>query len=180
MSAGTQGSRKISEIIAFAIIGDPHGAVRAAHGLMAGGREIDDRKPAMAERDAAAQGMSPIVGTAMRDKVRHPFEQAQIRLRSPTEFEDSGNAAHRLTARGHDTQQMPDSVGVGVLRQHVFVCLLDHPAPKTGIGKSFDYVVNVAEILPNGDVVAIRLEYAVVVAFQQDLASLGADRLEMA
>ena len=89
-------------IVALAIVGDPHRPVLAAHRLMAGGRQVDDRQSAMAKSDIAAQHMAAVIRPSMRDQLRHPFEEARIRARPRIELEDSGDAAHQQVSMRSD------------------------------------------------------------------------------
>jgi len=71
-------------------------------------------------------------------------------------------------------------VPVGVLGKHVIIRVLDHARPVAHITKSGDDLVDIAEILFDRNIVPVGFEYPIVMSFEQDLASFGADRLEMA
>ena len=47
VSGGNQLSAQFLEVINFAVEGDPYGLIFIAHGLMSGGRKIDDGQPAV-------------------------------------------------------------------------------------------------------------------------------------
>src|SRR4051794_812971 len=83
----------------------------------------------------------------------------------------------RCSADG--AQQMLDPMLIGMLRHHVVVGLFNHAVPIIYISVSPDDFVDVAEILFNRDVVAVRFENAVVVSLQQNLAGLRPDGFEM-
>ncbi len=91
------------EVVDLAVERDDDRAVLVLHRLVAGD-EIDDRQPAVAERDllrgpvgvaaAFAAPFTRAVGTAVRDLRQHAPEPA--RLRRPVDVDEARDAAHRL------------------------------------------------------------------------------------
>ena len=66
-------------VVDFAVVGDPNAAVFVGHGLMAGGREIDDREAPVTEDHAGVLEQAAIVGTAMRFGRCHTLDGAALR-----------------------------------------------------------------------------------------------------
>ena len=92
------------EVVDLAVEGDDEGVLAMGHGLVAGGRRIDDREPPVAEADPAVGGqpVTKIVGAA--DGHRVP-DRRQLRLLDRRGMgavgQDRDDAAHyfRATAR---------------------------------------------------------------------------------
>src|SRR5262249_14256961 len=59
-------------VVTLAVVGDPDTAVGTAHGLMAGGRQVDDRQPSVAQTYGAGPVQTRVVGPSMREQIRHP------------------------------------------------------------------------------------------------------------
>ena len=68
---------------------------------------------------------------------------------------------------------------VSVLGEHIVIGLIDHALAMILVAKTFHRFANVGEIALHRDIMSIGMQNAIVVALDQDLASLGADRLEM-
>src|SRR5260370_13454 len=77
-------------------------------------------------------------------------------------------------------QNARDAVGVRVRGQDASERVVDQLGPVAVIAKAPDNVIDVRIVLLDADVIAVGTQNGVVIALQQDLASLGADRLEMA
>ena len=80
-------------IVDFAVEDDDEAAVVREHRLVAGGRQVDDRQPPVAERDPRL-GIAPqalVVGPAMRQAAGHGADQ---RLARPPAAPNSRDPAH--------------------------------------------------------------------------------------
>jgi hypothetical protein len=88
-------------IVDFSVENQPNAIGATTHGLVAGGRQIDNRKPAKAKTATGfvKDQISGIVGPAMRHHVAHPFDQGTLdsALRRAI-FPDSADATHSLFA----------------------------------------------------------------------------------
>src|SRR5260370_36898680 len=89
---------QIGEVIDLAVVCDPHRAIFVAHGHVAIGGEVEDRKTAASQSDVSTIGETPlpepgVVRAAVRLHVRHPDE----RLRIAAVYE-SADAAHEFTS----------------------------------------------------------------------------------
>ena len=85
---------QIGEVVDFAVVGNPHGAIFVAHGHVAIGGEIENGEAAAAQPDVSAIGETPlpesgVVGTAMRLHVRHARQRLPVAA-----VHESANAAH--------------------------------------------------------------------------------------
>src|SRR5947207_2560373 len=92
-------------------------------------------------------------------------------------WRDVGSRAHGC---GHGAQQLLDAMPVCMLRHDKIIGALGDAGAMAGITKPFDRVVDIREIFSNGDVMLVRFQNTVVVPFEQELARLGPDRLEVA
>src|SRR3982074_1591595 len=89
---------EIGEVIALAVVGDPHRPILVAHGHVAIGREVEDRKTAAPQSDVSPIGETPLpepggVGTAVRLHLRHPDERLRVAA-----VHESADAAHDLSS----------------------------------------------------------------------------------
>ena len=102
LERGTQ----LGGIIDLAVIGDDEAAAGRHHRLRAGGRQIDDREPPVAERQAGrvVAPQPARVGPAMEQAVAHRLRQRRhpIGRRAPPPVPHACYAAHcaRVLARG--------------------------------------------------------------------------------
>ena len=83
-------------VVDLAVVGDPDRAVLVGHGLVAGGRQVDDRQPAMAQRDPLS-GIGPravVVGAAMALGRRHVTGDRLADGKRVGEAEDSADPTH--------------------------------------------------------------------------------------
>src|SRR5438874_219038 len=92
-------------------------------------------------------------------------------------WRDGGSRAHGC---GHRAQQLLDAMPICVLRHDKIIGALGDAGAMAGITKPFDRVVDIREIFSNGDVMLVSFQNTVVVPFEQELARLGPDRLEVA
>src|SRR6185369_4806255 len=84
---------EIRMVVDFAVESQHEPAVARQDRLMARGRKVDDRKPAVGEANASLR-IEPdafIIGTAMRESARHAVEQLTRPVRTRQE---SGDPAH--------------------------------------------------------------------------------------
>ena len=91
---------QLAGVIDLAVIGEDEAARRRQHRLGAGGAQIDDRQPRMAQRDAGLRVHPHAAGirTAMVQRARHAGgERAQrVVARPPFGIEKPRNSAHLL------------------------------------------------------------------------------------
>src|SRR5437588_12751232 len=75
MAAGFELDAQLLEIVNLAVEDDDDVAVFVGHRLMAQGREVDDRQPAVAETDRSIGIAAFAIGTTVRDDVGHALEE---------------------------------------------------------------------------------------------------------
>ena len=80
-------------VVDFSVIGEDTGAIRRAHGLAGGFRQVDNRKPPVTEGDASLLPDALAVRTAMRDGRQHQADRRSIRLAAIVP-PDPDNSAH--------------------------------------------------------------------------------------
>src|SRR5216684_6970836 len=89
---------QIAEVVDFAVVGDPHRPILVAHGHVAIGGKVENRKTAAAQSDVSPVGETPlpepgVVGTTVRLHIRHPNERLGVAA-----VHESADAAHELTS----------------------------------------------------------------------------------
>jgi hypothetical protein len=100
---GATGGRRVVDLTVVDRDVPPAGR---SHGLGALGREVDDREPAVAEREArvAVAPRARRVGPAVREGVRHPADERRQVTSAGRRRPESGNTTHArnaLNAEGH-------------------------------------------------------------------------------
>ena len=111
MAAGLELAPQLDEVVDLAVVGHPQPPVGSGHRLVAGGREVEDLQPPVAQRGRGPAGRglalrlqaaravraerreAEVVGTAVREALGHRLHQRR-RERAPTRREDAGDAAH--------------------------------------------------------------------------------------
>src|SRR5256885_11782687 len=83
----------LTKVVDFAIEDDPDRPVLVAHGLMAGGRKVDNREAAESQTHLRRRIVprACVVRTAMRDGAGHRFEQLRAMVANI-----SADAAHEV------------------------------------------------------------------------------------
>ena len=85
-------------VVDLAVVDDDDRAVLVVERLLAG-REVDDRQPAMAERDPRLEVQTVAVGSAMGDRLVHTQRQAAVRLPLESRIDDACDPAHLSALR---------------------------------------------------------------------------------
>jgi hypothetical protein len=80
------------------VIDDPHVPVFIGHGLMSGGREVDDAEPAMGQFDAGFAIESVVVRAAMPDDGSHALQHPGILAGRVSRIDEAGNPTHKRSA----------------------------------------------------------------------------------
>src|SRR5262245_40571479 len=110
--------------------------------------------------------------------VRHHPPQAARDAWHSTTPQATSSSYCRPTSRDGGQERLHPMV-IRVLGPHVFVRLFHHPPPALFIPKPLHRLLDVGKISFHADVVNVRLENPVVLALEQDLARLRADRFKM-
>jgi hypothetical protein len=89
-----QAAAEFAMVVDFSVIGEDTGAVRRAHGLARGCRQVDNRKSPVTEGDASLLPQALTVGTAMRDGRQHQADRRSIRFAAivPPDPDDSAHS----------------------------------------------------------------------------------------
>src|ERR1044072_342957 len=93
---------ELSVVVNLPVEDKPNAIAAAVHRLIAGRRKIDDRKPAKPKTQARfiQQLRAGIIGTAVRHRVAHAFDQRQIDAPlARAVLPDSADATHRVSPR---------------------------------------------------------------------------------
>ena len=91
------------EVVDLAIEDDPDRAVFVRHGLVPAA-QVDDRQPAMPERDGAVDVQTCIVRPPVSQDVAHPFQHGSVGRFVPRKVDESADATHGLSsASSHPT-----------------------------------------------------------------------------
>src|SRR5688572_32002859 len=85
-------------VVDLAVVDDDDRAVLVVEGLLTG-REIDDREPAVTERDTRLEMQAVAIGPAMGDRVVHLQRQAAVRLTLESGVDNACNSAHLFALR---------------------------------------------------------------------------------
>ncbi len=114
VAGGFELGAELSEVVDFAVEGDPDVAVFVGHGLLACGG-VDDGKAAVTEGDVGADEVSVAIGSAMGDGAGHAADGGVIRDRLLM-GDDAGNAAHGGVSWLHEGwgDGVTAAVGVGI------------------------------------------------------------------
>ena len=80
-------------VVDLAVVDDDDRAVLVVEGLLTG-REIDDREPAVTERDTRLEVQAVAIGPAVGDRVVHAQRQAAVRLTFESGVDNACNPAH--------------------------------------------------------------------------------------
>jgi hypothetical protein len=81
VAAGLELGPALDHVVDLAVVREHQRAVLVRHRVVAGGRQVDDRKPPLREPDGPFDPHSRIVRTAMRQQVVHAFEQSRSTAR---------------------------------------------------------------------------------------------------
>jgi hypothetical protein len=95
MASGEKALSKGGVVIELAVVGDPARIVLVRHGLSAGGGEIDDGKPTMAETEVTVEVKPFRIWAAMGQNPSHAHQK--VAVNGPVGIgvvEDASNAAH--------------------------------------------------------------------------------------
>src|SRR5690606_16062020 len=87
-------SPKLWKVVDLAVVDDHGLAVRGGHRLTAGGREVDDRQPPMAQPDVLPAPAGIPVGSPMGQRVRHPAD-GLVGNGPARQVNAAGDAAHQ-------------------------------------------------------------------------------------
>src|SRR5438093_1617905 len=85
---------QLTEVVDLAVVSDPDVRTRVLHRLVAGWTEIDDREPTIAKAYASRYVHALVIGSAMRDQVRHRLDHARLHRAAGREVVTSNDSAH--------------------------------------------------------------------------------------
>src|SRR3954468_15902954 len=87
-------SLELPKIVDLSIVDDADLPIVGDHGLLCGGRQIDNRQAAMAEPDGTLDPNAFSIRATMGDSTCHGRDQIAVNRLMPVEVQDSCNSAH--------------------------------------------------------------------------------------
>ena len=95
VTAGLEPAPKRLVVVDLAVEDDPDGFVLVRHRLAAGGREIHDGEPAVAQPHRPVEQDAVVVRSAVGEALGHALQQAPLDRLPGRELGDAGDPAHR-------------------------------------------------------------------------------------
>lgn len=89
-----------AEVVDLAVEGDPDGPVLVGHGLVPGGRQVEDGEPPVREADGAVDVHARVVGAAVPDGVGHRAEEVGGGVTAGVTEDEAGDATHAVVGTG--------------------------------------------------------------------------------
>ena len=105
---------QLLKIVTLAVVDDANGAVLVCHRLMPA-RDIDDREPRVADADRTVDVHAVIVGPAVLKRVEHCRQDRRPHRCGTIIEENSGNAAHLITACRLTARRPPERLSTTII-----------------------------------------------------------------